>query len=48
MTYGNRKSNIRPSIRTTEKYLQNRIHQERIVQEITPIQMQPDITKEKQ
>ena len=30
MTYGNRKSN-RPSICATEKYLQNRIHQERIV-----------------
>ena len=31
MTNGNRKSNIRPSICTTEKYLQNHIHQQRIV-----------------
>ena len=31
MTNGNRKSNIRPSICTTEKYLQNQIHQQRIV-----------------
>ena len=31
MTNGNRKSNIRPSICTTEKYLQNHIHHQRIV-----------------
>ena len=31
MTNGNRKSNIRPSICTTEKYLKNHIHQQRIV-----------------
>ena len=31
LTNGNRKSNIRPSICTTEKYLQNHIHQQRIV-----------------
>ena len=31
MTNGNRKSNIRPSKCTTEKYLQNHIHQQRIV-----------------
>ena len=31
MTNGNRKSNIRPSICTTEKYLQHHIHQRRIV-----------------
>ena len=31
MTNGNRKSNIRPSICRTEKYLQNHIHQQRIV-----------------
>ena len=31
MTNGNRKSNIRPSISTTEKYLRNHIHQQRIV-----------------
>ena len=32
MTNGNRKSNIRPSsICTTEKYLENHIHQQRIV-----------------
>ena len=31
MTNGNRKSNIRPSISTTEEYLQNHIHQQRIV-----------------
>ena len=30
MTNGIRKSNIRPSICTTEKYLQNHIHQQRI------------------
>ena len=31
MTNGNRKSNIRPSIYTIENYLQNHIHQQRIV-----------------
>ena len=31
MTNGNRKSNIRPSICTTEKYLQYHIHQQHIV-----------------
>ena len=31
MTNGNRKSNIRPSICATEKYLQNHIHQQSIV-----------------
>ena len=31
MTNGNRKKIIRPSICTTEKYLQNHIHQQRIV-----------------
>ena len=31
MTNGNWKSNIRPSICTTEKYLENHIHQQRIV-----------------
>ena len=31
MTNGNRKSNIRPSICTTGNYLQNHIHQQRIV-----------------
>ena len=31
MTNGNRKSNIRSSIFTTEKYLQNHIHQQRTV-----------------
>ena len=31
MTNGNRKSNIRPSICTTEKYLRNHIRQQRIV-----------------
>ena len=33
MTNGNRKSNITPSICATEKYLQNRIHQQRIAPE---------------
>ena len=41
MTNGNSKSNIRPSICTTEKYLQNHIHQQRI----TPIRMQPTSEK---
>ena len=31
MTNGNRKRDIRPSICTTEKYLQNHIHQQRVV-----------------
>ena len=31
MTNGNRKSNIRPEICTTEKYLQNQIQQQRMV-----------------
>ena len=33
MINGNKKSKIRPSICTTEKYLQNHIHQQRIVPE---------------
>ena len=31
MTNGNRKTNIKPSICTTKNYLQNHIHQQRIV-----------------
>ena len=47
MTNGNRKRNIRPSICTTEKYLQNHINQQRIVpgNYSYSIQMQPDIRK---
>ena len=47
MTNGNRKSNIRPLIRTTEKYRTTFINNAQF-QEVTPIQMQPDIRKEKQ
>ena len=45
MTNRNRKSNIRPSICTTENYLQNHMHHMICT---TLIQMQPDIREEKQ
>ena len=47
ITNANRKSNIRPSICKTEKYRTTFINNAKF-QEITPIQMQPDIRKEKQ